>query len=932
MTNDEARNEWENEKKRAEEFFKAFKDNLDKARQEREKNDPVYKPEDVLFGINTGTFQHDFKYEEEVDVPSIMANAPFDAFEATRNAFLQWKSNYEKVINAKEPKRDDFFAESNFNKAHNDWLWEKTDAYDFALYFGSALDDLQQKKTNADPKYKWFDLVWNSSTLNYTTSETGWIAQKDLLQHDVTALEEALINELPDYNAQTSQAIMAKAPIKDQFFLPQNYVDALDQWKENINRLAAFVKRIGNALKKAIKTLNQQAQANANTASPQPTAQQSTLIIDVPQGFPDNPDSLKVVKGLGGSTGAELVEAPDGTRYVRKRGNNEGHIRSECYADAFYRAAGADVPEFRLYDTKNGPVKLSRYYEGTKSLNEWWNKASKKQKDAMSVKLREQYAVDVLLGNWDVVGMNADNILIDKDGKPWRIDNGGSLSYRAQGGTKDNKDWNDGFIDDLWTMTGNGARIGNSASSNIPTYYGQLDVGEIAKQINDRDWTEALKRLPADQRAIAEKRLEEVKQLAAREEDFRTNGFTRDFTLSILDETYMFSKKGLREACSFTCDLEHDNYGWFRSNSGSTNLTPEQQKDADMQDTLLLALKTINYNTPKGQPLNQSKINAALALKQDIQDAVAKGLPNATHYQTILDDIETAVANNTTTKKNNYDLKKPMYAAQQTTQTATTQLQTQYESLSKFLRAEMGDDAVNYIEDCNHSQGGDSYDVNTGKTADACKTKILRLRAQGYDFNKYKTFDDLYKDATAAGYYLGIPNDPNVGWQYDNIEKAFNFFKNNKTEYDKRYDEMTRYNAALQIALENVDFTGNDKTRRQVLLGRTERKKEVIDSVSTVKVGEKCTHRTGVNESHFVWRTVTVKGHELTMARVPYSRINGFYMMESHCGSMYLGDSENEISADTHGLPIYYVQASINRNQHISKFMKKFIDAEKKNP
>lgn len=634
-----------------------------------------------------------------------------------------------------------------------------------------------------------------------------------------------------------------------------------------------------------------------------------------------------------------LIDTPCGTcrstRYVRKRGNNEGHVRSECYADAFYRAAGADVPEFRLYDTPNGPVKLSRYYEGTKTLEEWWKNASKKQKDAMKAELRKQYATDVLLGNWDVVGASADNILIDKDGKPWRIDNGGALSYRAQGAKKKDEDWNDGFVDDLWTMTGNGKRIGNNAPSNLPTYFGTVDVGEIAKEINARDWTAALDRLPADQRAIVQKRLEEVRQLAVREEDFSTNGFTREFTLSILDETYKFSKKGLREACSFTCDLEHGDYGWFRSSGAA--LKKGSAKETAMQQDLLMGVKTINkHNKPGGDKKpTYSWIQKALDWKSDLQDALNQGYTNAQYYLDILQQIEDAYANQTSLPQ--IDVNKPVWSAgkQGATQNASQGLQTQYSSLSQYLRAEMGDNAVDIIENCNKSQGGNSYSSAPPygeKEGTACQTKILRLCAQGFDFSKYKTFDTLYKDATRAGYYLGIPNHPKVGWQYDNIETAFNYFKRNKTEFDKRYEEMTKYNAALQIALENVEFTGNDRTRRKVVLGRTERKNEVIYSVSHVNVGEKCTHRTGVNESHFVWNTVVVEGAELTMVRVPYSRINGLYMMESHNGDMYYGDSENEISADTHGLPIFYVEANISSRNHISQYIQKFEQCEKNNP
>ena len=47
----------------------------------------------------------------------------------------------------------------------------------------------------------------------------------------------------------------------------------------------------------------------------------------------------------------------------------------------------------------------------------------------------ESFIVDAWLGNWDVVGLEYDNLLVQGD-KAVRIDTGGALRYRAQGGLK----------------------------------------------------------------------------------------------------------------------------------------------------------------------------------------------------------------------------------------------------------------------------------------------------------------------------------------------------------------------------------------------------------------------------------------------------------------------------------------------------------------
>jgi ADP-ribose pyrophosphatase YjhB (NUDIX family) len=48
----------------------------------------------------------------------------------------------------------------------------------------------------------------------------------------------------------------------------------------------------------------------------------------------------------------------------------------------------------------------------------------------------EDYMLDALVGNWDFVGKTFDNIMWDPEGKPFRVDQGGTFELRAMGGTK----------------------------------------------------------------------------------------------------------------------------------------------------------------------------------------------------------------------------------------------------------------------------------------------------------------------------------------------------------------------------------------------------------------------------------------------------------------------------------------------------------------
>ncbi len=146
-------------------------------------------------------------------------------------------------------------------------------------------------------------------------------------------------------------------------------------------------------------------------------------------GWPHDPDSLKLVKKLGGSTGAELVEDAAGNRFVRKRGANAAHVREEFAADRMYEALGVNVPEGRLYDGPGGPVKLTRFLTGER-LRDVVAAGGPRAAKVLE-RLQRDLAADALLGNWDVVGL--DNVLVDAKGVPWRIDNGGALRYRGAG-------------------------------------------------------------------------------------------------------------------------------------------------------------------------------------------------------------------------------------------------------------------------------------------------------------------------------------------------------------------------------------------------------------------------------------------------------------------------------------------------------------------
>jgi hypothetical protein len=229
-------------------------------------------------------------------------------------------------------------------------------------------------------------------------------------------------------------------------------------------------------------------------------------MVFVPEGqgagtFPASLTELTKVKSLGGSTGAWLMEDTEGRLFVTKKGASAGHIREEAAADAAYRALGLNVPECRLYETDEGPVKVTRFVEG-KSLDQLMQ-SDKAAAGAAMAQLRQGFVADAILGNWDVVGLEFDNIIVGSGGRVWRIDNGGSLRYRAQGALK-NK-WG-AAPTELWTMR---------QAQQAGTVFGSLTMADIFTQYKAVAGRKvaALKVLQPEVRKVVAQRFDNVGKL-----------------------------------------------------------------------------------------------------------------------------------------------------------------------------------------------------------------------------------------------------------------------------------------------------------------------------------------------------------------------------------------------------------------------------------
>lgn len=129
----------------------------------------------------------------------------------------------------------------------------------------------------------------------------------------------------------------------------------------------------------------------------------------------------------GGSNPGGKFKDENGVEWYCKFPSDEDTAKAEVLAAKLYAAAGIAGQDAKLI-TKGGKLGIA---------SRWVN--VKKGTAAGLAKAKGAhagFAVDAWLANWDVVGLGLDNLQLDEKGHAVRVDAGGSLMYRAQGGKK----------------------------------------------------------------------------------------------------------------------------------------------------------------------------------------------------------------------------------------------------------------------------------------------------------------------------------------------------------------------------------------------------------------------------------------------------------------------------------------------------------------
>ncbi len=581
-----------------------------------------------------------------------------------------------------------------------------------------------------------------------------------------------------------------------------------------------------------------------------------------PRAFPEDPLKLDVVRKLGGSTGAELVRDPrTGQMFVRKMGASAEHLREEVLADQMYQALGVPVPEARLYEARGRPVKLARFLEGTQ-LGDYLKTATPAQRAATLGKLREHFAADALLGNWDVAGLGLDNVLVDAQGIPWRIDNGGSLRFRAQGARKTADQWNEWPVE-LWSM--------RDRSQPAGKLFGDLGIFQIGDQIERMDWAKAIEVAPEDLREVLQARLGHLQALGTKAVDMRHDRWKEAYA-----DKLTRNMLGLRQA-GVVRDLPKQ----LTQEAGQTVPVDEAGKAFDHLRThsgtgtdpywndLLAAVKTLNKHGADGDfKYNAATVAKALGHKAVLEKFKSSGKGGMfPHYLGIIDQLEAA--------KKAADAQKFVKIGQVSafTQQENKSLVSRF---AEYIATTGGKQEI--VAEWMEAQAGDSWNPHA---------------------QAYKRFIADQMDVDEADI-----------WWKQGRERADDAFKAWMKRWGTAGEEtLIAWHALVQEVLGAVEFRHNDRTRRAVRLIRTE-KKAVMKTYKVIP-GESRRMPRGLNESSSIFRKTQVYGTEITVQAVPHSRVTGLYLLERRPGkgtSSFLGDGENEFTFVPTAIPFSYTE------------------------
>lgn len=159
-------------------------------------------------------------------------------------------------------------------------------------------------------------------------------------------------------------------------------------------------------------------------------------------------DFEKISSRLGSNLGAFFKKKTDGSEYYIKwragddDSKNIDQFKNEYLALKLYDLFDVAVPKAQLctFTDENAATHIgiiTTKKEGIGEIRSLYEDKNQTRFNYVREKAQQDFIIDTLLGNYDVVGLGMDNLHYDTNTyEPFRIDPGGALRYKAQGDKK----------------------------------------------------------------------------------------------------------------------------------------------------------------------------------------------------------------------------------------------------------------------------------------------------------------------------------------------------------------------------------------------------------------------------------------------------------------------------------------------------------------
>jgi hypothetical protein len=161
---------------------------------------------------------------------------------------------------------------------------------------------------------------------------------------------------------------------------------------------------------------------------PKPIARDLARDLGLAEQRPLGERLIRVGEQRGSVPGGLYEDRTTGERWYVKFYAEADQARSEWVALALYRRLGLTTPDVEITTISGRTAIASRWMDGLR-------RATAEELSAHP-DLPRLWQGAILTKDWDVLGLELDNVLIDPNGRLVKLDAGGAFGFRAQGATK----------------------------------------------------------------------------------------------------------------------------------------------------------------------------------------------------------------------------------------------------------------------------------------------------------------------------------------------------------------------------------------------------------------------------------------------------------------------------------------------------------------